>query len=59
MDNEGRGYHCTCENDESKEKKKMNENNKMEWNESIEMEMEKSVIELVERKNGMGINGIE
>ena len=34
----------------------MKGNDEIEWNESIGMEMEKSVIELVERKNGMEID---
>ena len=31
----------------------MNENDEIEWNESIGMKMEKSVIEVIDRKNGM------
>ena len=41
-DNEGRWYHWTCENDVLKEELEMNGNDEMEWNESIEMEMDKS-----------------
>ena len=37
----------------------MKGNDEIEWNESTGMEMEKSVIELVERKNGMVFNGNE
>ena len=42
MDNEGRGHHRTCENEESKEDTEMNGNDEMEWNESIGMELDKS-----------------
>ena len=37
----------------------MKGNDEIEWNESTGMEMEKSVIELVERKNAMGMDGNE
>ena len=38
----------------------MNRNHEMEWNERTGMEMDKSeVMEVVERKNGMGIDGNE
>ena len=45
MDNEGRGHHRTCENEESKENMEMNGNKEMKWNERIGMEMNKSKIE--------------
>ena len=35
----------------------MNGNEEMEWNERIGMEMDRSVIEVIERKNGMGMDG--
>ena len=37
----------------------MNENDEMVWNGSVGMVMDKSVIEVIERKNGMGMDGIE
>ena len=34
----------------------MNGNEEMEWNERIGIEMDRSVIEVIERKNGMRID---
>ena len=45
MDNEGRGHHRTCENEESKEKLELNGNKEMKWNEKIKIEMDKSKID--------------
>ena len=42
MDTEGRVYHWTWENEESKEELEMNGNDELEWNERIGMEMDKS-----------------
>ena len=42
MDTEGRIYHRTFKNEESKEKQQMNGNDEMKWNERIGMEMDKS-----------------
>ena len=42
MDNEGRGHHRTCENEESKERQEMNGNDEMVQNQRIRMEMDKS-----------------
>ena len=39
---------------------KMKGNDEIEWNESIGMKMDRvSVIEVVQRKNGMGLDGNE
>ena len=45
LDNEGGRYNWTCESEESKEDMEMNENDEMEWNESIGVEMDKSEID--------------
>ena len=45
MDNEGRGHHRKCENEESKEKLELNGNKEMKWNEKIKIEMDKSKID--------------
>ena len=37
----------------------MNGNDEMEWNERNGMKMDKSVIEVAKRKNGMGMHGYE
>ena len=39
-----------------KKELEMNGNDAMEWNERIGTEMDKSVIEVCERKNGMGMD---
>ena len=41
-DNGGRVYHWSWKNEESKKELEMNENDAMEWNESIEMEITRS-----------------
>ena len=43
----------------SQQRERMNENDEMVWNGSVGMVMDKSVIEVIERKNGMGMDGIE
>ena len=60
MDNEGEWYHWTRDNKESKKKElELMGNDEMEWNKSTGMELDKSVIEVDERNDGMVIDGNE
>ena len=54
MDNEVRWYHWTRDNKESKKELELNGNDEMEWK-----WIRVSVIEVIERKNGMEMDGNE